>query len=415
MYKKSTILFRLITVLAAALLTACTSSAVETSQEDMIQPGDMIGETVIRKTVDESETFPVLWHFCDAMLAALTDEKTEECVAAYQPTIFMGQGLGEADLEKRNEYWGNMTWEVSINGQQVDLESFGTIEALGGRFWNIVLENPPSDPLQIVTTITMNEDPNDRMRMTLYLSMTEAEIAESAQKANSALPTLSSAVNGGQHAYFSEEAQLDYLLYVPEDYEEDSQQEWPMIVFLHGMVPRSNIDKLRGIALPKILEDQGGLPFVVVSPRVLGEYEFWAEEKTINSLNTLLQEVETNLSVDPQRIYLTGESAGGYGTWTIGLRYPDRFAALAPAMGYYGWPFEVPENICDLKDVPVWAFHGAKDEIVPIDAEQRLVDALQDCGGDVQFTVYPEAGHDIEAMVYDNPDLFTWMSSQQLR
>ena len=59
-------------------------------------------------------------------------------------------------------------------------------------------------------------------------------------------------------------------------------------------------------------------------------------------------------------------------------------------MGYYGWPFTVPENICDLKDVPVWAFHGAKDEVMPLEAEQMLVDALKACGGNVQFTVFPE-------------------------
>ena len=128
----------------------------------------------------------------------------------------------------------------------------------------------------------------------------------------------------------------------------------------------------------------------------------------------LLAEIETILEVDPGRTYLTGESAGGYGVWTIGLRYPDRFAALVPAAGYYNWPFVVPENICDLKDIPVWVFHGAKDDVIPLDAEQMLVDALQDCGGNVQFTVYSDAGHDVDEIVYDTPELFTWLLSQQL-
>jgi predicted peptidase len=122
--------------------------------------------------------------------------------------------------------------------------------------------------------------------------------------------------------------------------------------------------------LPKKLEKGNDFPFIVVSPLGDGEYDIWAKDEMINPLFTLLEEIQTILSVDAQRIYLTGNDMGGNGVWAIGLRYPEYFAALAPVAGYFGYPFEVPENICDLKDIPVWAFHGGRDQIIPVEAEQ---------------------------------------------
>jgi predicted peptidase len=98
----------------------------------------------------------------------------------------------------------------------------------------------------------------------------------------------------------------------------------------------------------------------------------------------------------------------------MGLHDPGRFAALAPASGYFGYPFTTPDNICDLKNTPIWAFHGANDEGTPLDAQQQLVDALTACGGKVQFTVYSDAGHDIDVQVYNNQELYTWLFNQHL-
>jgi len=130
-------------------------------------------------------------------------------------------------------------------------------------------------------------------------------------------------------------------------------------------------------------EDLDDFPFIILSPQgtnEYSEYDIWSTDEIVSALMILLDELQTTITVDSNRIYLTGFSAGGNGTWAIGLHHPVRFAALVPAAGYYGWPFTVPENICDLKDVPVWAFHGAKDETIPLDAEQMLVDALEACG-----------------------------------
>jgi predicted peptidase len=93
------------------------------------------------------------------------------------------------------------------------------------------------------------------------------------------------------------------------------------------------------------------------------------------------------------------------------LSHPEYFAALAPVGGYFGYPFEVPENICDLKDVPVWAFHGGRDPAVPVEVEQKLVDALSACGGNARMTVSPDMKNDVPYNVYTDPELYEWLSS----
>jgi predicted peptidase len=104
---------------------------------------------------------------------------------------------------------------------------------------------------------------------------------------------------------------------------------------------------------------------------------------------------------------------GGFGSWYLGARWPRRFAAVAPICGggliFHGFP----ERVQRLKDTPVWAFHGAKDDVVPVDESQRLVDALREYGGKVEFTVYPEAAHNSWTPTYNNPELYRWFLSHR--
>jgi len=161
------------------------------------------------------------------------------------------------------------------------------------------------------------------------------------------------------------------------------------------------------------LEKENDFPFIAVSPLGDGEFEFWAKDEMINSLFTLLEEIQAAYSVDENRVYLTGNDMGGNGVWAIGLRNPEYFAALAPVAGYFGWPPKVPENICDLKDVPVWAFHGGRDDIIPVEAEQGLVDALNTCGGNAKFSVSQDMKMDVLYKVYADPELYEWLLSQK--
>jgi predicted peptidase len=126
-----------------------------------------------------------------------------------------------------------------------------------------------------------------------------------------------------------------------------------------------------------------------------------------------LDEIKANLPVDTQRIYLTGNDLGGNGVWALGLRHPEYFAALAPIAGYAAYPFAMPDNICDLKEVPVWAFHGKRDPYVPVEVEQTLVDALNACGGEAKITVSADMKNDVPFKVYADPALYEWLLGQE--
>jgi poly(3-hydroxybutyrate) depolymerase len=403
----------LMILLCLLLGVSCTTLVEEASQsdEEVINPGDTVGDFLVR--TGEPGEYIYLWE-CGG-------NEQNFCKVDSDAIVNISVGLFAEPGEDLDQIWAEHTYEMTIDGRPVNLPAFGSVDAVhpdvgAMRAWNIVLV--PSKPSAVETFHSVMAD-GDIFELEIPYIFGESargkaleEAALNSMQADDALPILLPTAKAGQQAYYSEEAELDYLLFVPGDYVANSEQEWPLIIYLHGAIPRSNIEMLRESGLPKVLEDKDDLPFFIVSPRVLGGYEFWGEEKNIDALTALLAEIEMKLPIDSRRIYLTGASGGGYGTWEIGLRYPDRFAALAPVAGYYGWPFSVPENICDLKDVPVWAFHGAKDERLSLEVEQQIVDALEECGGNVQFTVFPEGGHDIDEEVYTDQDLYEWLLSQ---
>ena len=200
---------------------------------------------------------------------------------------------------------------------------------------------------------------------------------------------------------FEQTARLGYLLFLPRGYGTDPEEKWPLILFLHGMGERGNDLKLvKKHGIPKIVGQQPDLPFVVVSPQCPDE-TMWRDHHL--ALKGLLDEVVVDYAVDVSRIYLTGLSMGGYGTWSLAATYPELFAAIAPICGG-----GFPDFVRELKDVPVWAFHGAEDDVVKLEVGRRMVDALRACGGNVRFTVYPGVGHDSWTQTYDNPELYEW-------
>ena len=122
----------------------------------------------------------------------------------------------------------------------------------------------------------------------------------------------------------------------------------------------------------------------------------------------MLDEIVEKYKIDRDRIYVTGQSMGGFGTWSLAAYQPHRFAALVPICGG-GKPFEARLYA----HVPVWVFHGAKDKAVPIREAEEMVEALKKNGGNVKFTVYPEAGHDAWTETYANPELYKWLLQQK--
>jgi predicted peptidase len=191
-----------------------------------------------------------------------------------------------------------------------------------------------------------------------------------------------------------------YLVYLPQGYDPQSSQRWPFILFLHGAGERgSDIEHVRLQGLPKILEHKTDFPFIVVSPQCSA-----AQRWSSDALSAALDEAVSTYNVDTDRIYLTGLSMGGYGTWDLAMAYPRKFAAIAPICG--GGDVG---RVCTLQHLPIWVFHGAKDTIVPVEYSEKLVAALQNCGGNVRFTVYPDAEHDSWTQTYANPELYSWL------
>jgi predicted peptidase len=200
---------------------------------------------------------------------------------------------------------------------------------------------------------------------------------------------------------------LEYLLYLPANYDEN--KKWPLIMFLHGAGERgSNIELVKIHGIPKIVENDDAFPFIAISPQC-PEKAFWGMYNDV--LFELLKEIENTYSVDKSRVYLTGLSMGGYGTWMLAIKNPEEFAAIVPICGGY----DDPDEVRKIKDIPVWAFHGAKDEVVPMKHTQELVDILTECGGNVKFTIYPDANHDSWTETYDNPELYKWLLNQKRR
>ena len=212
------------------------------------------------------------------------------------------------------------------------------------------------------------------------------------------------------HLHTQVAVRLNYLLYLPQDYTADGGREWPLILFLHGGGERgSDLQLVKRHGIPKLLEHGGHLPFVVVAPQC-PEDSTWSVEA--RAVMALLDEVSRSHAVDANRIYLTGLSLGGYGTWHLATLHPRRFAAIAPVCGGGMWLYGFPERVGALKDVPVWAFHGAKDPTVPLEESTTMVDALREAGGDARLTVYPDAQHDSWTETYGNPELYKWFLSR---
>jgi predicted peptidase len=198
-----------------------------------------------------------------------------------------------------------------------------------------------------------------------------------------------------------------YLLYLPADYGKDAKKKWPMIMFLHGAGERGNdIKRVTKQGLPKMIAQGKSFDFIIVSPQCPNDV-WWPEEN--ETLINLLDEIEKKYRVDTDRVYLTGLSMGGFGTWSLAIAYPDRFAAIAPICGggeRYGG--------MRLKKVPVWAFHGAKDNVVPVERSKEMVEAVKKAGGDAKLTIYPDADHDSWTLTYKNPELYEWFLSHKI-
>jgi predicted peptidase len=197
----------------------------------------------------------------------------------------------------------------------------------------------------------------------------------------------------------------EYLLFVPSRYNEDARRRWPLILYLHGgSVRGEDVNRLRTLGLPHRLEHDPQFPFVVVAPLCPGG-EIWTDT---DALSRLLDEVVSKYRIDKNRVYLTGHSMGGRGALYLAYKCPDRFAAvvaISPLSPITTWAKQ-------LRSVPLWIIHGAKDAAAPIKDSEELVRAIQQSGGHPNFTPLPDRDHFI-LDVYDKNDVFDWMTERQ--
>jgi predicted peptidase len=198
---------------------------------------------------------------------------------------------------------------------------------------------------------------------------------------------------------------MDYLLYLPAGYN-DTSDRFPLVLFLHGAGERGDdLELVKKHGPPKLIAEGKDFPFICVSPQCPKE-SWWTTEA--RALLAMLDDLSEDYRIDEDRVYLTGLSMGGFGTWALAKEQPDRFAALAPICGGGD-----PEWAADIMHIPVWVFHGAKDGTVPLEKSREMVDALRAAGADPRFTVYPEAGHDSWTATYVDPAFYDWLLAQR--
>lgn len=205
---------------------------------------------------------------------------------------------------------------------------------------------------------------------------------------------------------YNDEIELGAYVYVPENI---SAEKLPLIVFLHGAGERGNgkedLEKLKLAGIPKYLNQDKEYPAVILMPQCPCDL-VW--NNLVLPLKKLIDEVIENYNIDQSRISITGLSMGGYGTWEMGLIYPNFFSAIAPICGGgLSWRAGL------LKDIPIWAFHGDADDVVPLQNSIEMVDAVNKAGGKARLTIFHNVKHNSWDEAYNSSNLLEWLIYQK--
>ncbi|MGI9239170.1 MAG: alpha/beta hydrolase-fold protein, partial [Verrucomicrobiales bacterium] len=200
---------------------------------------------------------------------------------------------------------------------------------------------------------------------------------------------------------------MPYLLYLPEAYGQDGGgKRWPVILFLHGRgESRGPLSKVQVWGPPRMAARGDDLPYIIISPQCPADTRWTAPDQQAGVLE-LLEHIEETFSTDEDRVYLTGLSMGGFGSWKLAADHPGRFAAVAPICGK-GDPGDGEK----LTGVPIWAFHGTEDRSVPFSGSLEMVEAIKKAGGNkVRFTSLEGIGHNSWSAAYATPELYSWFN-----
>lgn len=198
---------------------------------------------------------------------------------------------------------------------------------------------------------------------------------------------------------------LGFYLYYPEDYGTKANENFPLLLFLHGGGESGDtLTSLKSNGPPKMIAEGKQFPFLILAPQNPHKRKWWNTRAVVQ----LLDSIVTQNRVDPKRIYLTGLSRGGGAAWEMAVQYPDKFAAMAVVCGMTPVPYAawIDENL------PIWVFHGEEDRSIPISESEKMVDKLRQMGHEVKFTRYPGVGHDSWVKAYTTEELYEWFMRQ---
>jgi predicted peptidase len=200
-----------------------------------------------------------------------------------------------------------------------------------------------------------------------------------------------------------------YVLFVPHDYK--GNKAFPLVLFLHG-AGETGTDGQKQVKVglgPAIKKQEKTFGFIAVFPQARSR-TWKADSEEGKRAMAILEQIEKDYKVDPKRIYLTGLSMGGYGTWSFAVKYPDKWAAIVPICGGGD-----AKEAAKIKHIPCWCFHGDADKAVKVSQSRDMVQALKDAGGTPQYTEYSGVGHNSWDKAYGTPELYDWLLKQSLK
>jgi predicted peptidase len=196
------------------------------------------------------------------------------------------------------------------------------------------------------------------------------------------------------------------VLFVPHDYKPD--KAYPLILFLHGAGETGSDGKKQvNVGLgPAVRKQEKTFPCLVIFPQ--SQKRTWrADTGDAKRALDILAEIEKEYNIDSKRVYLTGLSMGGYGTWSLATSQPEKWAAIVPICGGGD-----PKSADKIKDIPCWCFHGDKDNAVPVARSRQMIEALKKAGAKPKYTEYPGVGHNSWDKAYGTKELYVWLLEQ---
>ena len=207
------------------------------------------------------------------------------------------------------------------------------------------------------------------------------------------------------------EESIPYLLYLPKNYsaQGNGDTRWPLMLFLHGRGesegPLSTVKKW---GPPYFIEHGIDFRYIIASPQCPPSPRSWNSPQEQTLLLGLLNHLTNTFKVDTDRVYLTGLSMGGFGTWRLGADHPELFAGLIPICGGGN-----PQDADKLKNLPIWVWHGAADPVVPVQRSIDMVQAIKKAGSTtIRLTTLEGIGHVSWQAAYASPDVWQWLDAQ---